>query len=119
MSGPRRRLSHADEENAMTAKSEIEITETTSSCCGGSSCGTDADEPAAEGAVTTVYKVSGMTCGHCEGAVSSEVSALAGVSSVTAVAASGLVTVVSEAPLDEAAVRAAVDEAGYELVGLA
>jgi hypothetical protein len=26
------------------------------------------------GTVTTVYKVSGMTCGHCEGAVSSEIS---------------------------------------------
>ncbi|MDT3397820.1 heavy-metal-associated domain-containing protein [Streptomyces sp. B1866] len=68
-------------------------------------------------AVTTVYQVTGMTCGHCEGAVSQEISALAGVSSVTAVAATGQVTVTSAAPLDEEAVRAAVDEAGYELVG--
>ncbi|MFD9029775.1 heavy-metal-associated domain-containing protein [Streptomyces sp. NPDC059567] len=66
--------------------------------------------------LTTVYQVKGMTCGHCEGAVSSEISEIAGVSSVTAVAATGQVTVVSETPLDEAAVRAAVDEAGYELV---
>ncbi|WP_329120357.1 heavy-metal-associated domain-containing protein [Streptomyces sp. NBC_01353] len=66
--------------------------------------------------LTTVYQVKGMTCGHCEGAVSSEISEIAGVSSVKAVAATGQVTVVSEAPLDEAAVRAAVDEAGYELV---
>ncbi|AZM62189.1 MULTISPECIES: heavy-metal-associated domain-containing protein [unclassified Streptomyces] len=70
-----------------------------------------------QGSVTTVYKVSGMSCGHCEGAVSGELSALPGVSSVTAVASSGEVTVVSAAPLDEAAVRAAVDEAGYELTG--
>ncbi|MFR0352712.1 heavy-metal-associated domain-containing protein [Streptomyces sediminimaris] len=69
------------------------------------------------GTVTTVYKVTGMTCGHCEGAVSGEISELPGVTSVTAVASSGEVTVVSAAPLDEAAVRAAVDEAGYELVG--
>jgi len=69
--------------------------------------------------LTTVYQVKGMTCGHCEGAVSSEISEIPGVSSVTAVAATGKVTVVSSAPLDEEAVRAAVDEAGYELVGLA
>ncbi|MEU5049985.1 cation transporter [Streptomyces sp. NPDC021096] len=66
---------------------------------------------------TTVYKVTGMTCGHCESAVTSEISAIGGVTSVAAVAATGEVTVVSEAPLDAAAVRAAVDEAGYELVG--
>ncbi|MEV3887358.1 heavy-metal-associated domain-containing protein [Streptomyces griseoincarnatus] len=70
-----------------------------------------------QGSVTTVYKVTGMSCGHCEGAVSGEISQLAGVSSVTAVASSGEVTVVSAAPLDEAAVRAAVDEAGFELAG--
>ncbi|MFE0252585.1 heavy-metal-associated domain-containing protein [Streptomyces sp. NPDC059010] len=69
--------------------------------------------------VTAVYKVSGMSCGHCEGAVSGEISELSGVSSVKAVAATGEVTVVSEAPLDEEAVRAAVDEAGFELVGRA
>ncbi|NEB18500.1 MULTISPECIES: heavy-metal-associated domain-containing protein [Streptomyces] len=67
--------------------------------------------------VTTVYKVSGMSCGHCEGAVSGEISEIAGVGSVQAVAATGEVTVVSETPLDDAAVRAAVDEAGFELVG--
>ncbi|QKW00583.1 heavy-metal-associated domain-containing protein [Streptomyces sp. NA02536] len=72
-----------------------------------------------QGSVTTVYKVSGMTCGHCEGAVSGEISQLAGVSSVQAVASSGEVTVVSAAPLDEEAVRAAVDEAGFELTGKA
>ena len=67
--------------------------------------------------VTTVYQVTGMTCGHCESAVISELSELPGVGSVKAVAATGQVTVVSAAALDEAAVRAAVDEAGYELAG--
>ncbi|MFD7456238.1 MULTISPECIES: heavy-metal-associated domain-containing protein [unclassified Streptomyces] len=69
-----------------------------------------------QGSVTAVYKVSGMSCGHCEGSVSAELTQLPGVTSVQAVAATGEVTVVSEAPLDEEAVRAAVDEAGYELV---
>jgi copper chaperone CopZ len=71
------------------------------------------------GTVTAVYKVSGMSCGHCEGSVSGEISEIAGVSSVKAVAATGEVTVVSTEPLDEEAVRAAVDEAGFELVGKA
>jgi copper chaperone CopZ len=71
------------------------------------------------GSVTAVYKVSGMSCGHCEGAVSGEISEIAGVSSVKAVASTGEVTVVSTEPLDEEAVRAAVDEAGFELVGKA
>ncbi|MFH0519547.1 heavy-metal-associated domain-containing protein [Streptomyces sp. M41] len=69
------------------------------------------------GSVTAVYKVNGMSCGHCEGAVSGEISELPGVSSVKAVASTGEVTVVSAAPLDEEAVRAAVDEAGFELAG--
>ncbi|MFB7507080.1 heavy-metal-associated domain-containing protein [Streptomyces broussonetiae] len=71
------------------------------------------------GSVTTVYKVTGMSCGHCEGAVSGEVSQISGVSSVKAVASTGEVTVVSAAPLDDEAVRAAVDEAGFELAGRA
>jgi copper chaperone CopZ len=70
-----------------------------------------------QGSVTAVYKVSGMSCGHCEGSVSGEISEIAGVSSVKAVASTGEVTVVSESALDDAAVRAAVDEAGFELVG--
>lgn len=60
-----------------------------------------------------------MSCGHCEGSVSGELSGIDGVSSVKAVAATGEVTVVSATALDEDAVRAAVDEAGFELVGKA
>ncbi|MFJ9242372.1 heavy-metal-associated domain-containing protein [Streptomyces sp. NPDC101776] len=72
-----------------------------------------------QGSVTAVYKVTGMSCGHCEGSVSGEISGLPGVSSVKAVASTGEVTVVSTAPLTDEAVRAAVDEAGFELVGQA
>ncbi|MEU6772705.1 heavy-metal-associated domain-containing protein [Streptomyces sp. NPDC046759] len=71
------------------------------------------------GSVTTVYKVTGMSCGHCEGSVSGEVSRIPGVTSVKAVASTGEVTVVSAAPLDDEAVRDAVDEAGFELAGKA
>jgi copper chaperone CopZ len=65
----------------------------------------------------TTFQVTGMTCGHCEGAVSQEISALDGVTSVKAVADTGEVTVTSAAEPDDEAVRAAVDEAGYELIG--
>ncbi|WP_031507558.1 heavy-metal-associated domain-containing protein [Streptomyces megasporus] len=69
--------------------------------------------------VTTTYKVTGMTCGHCEGAVTAEVSEIDGVTDVKAAASTGLVTVVSTGEPNDEAVRAAVDEAGYELVGRA
>ncbi|AJT66962.1 heavy-metal-associated domain-containing protein [Streptomyces chattanoogensis] len=90
------------------------------SCCSPEgSCHSGAEAAAQAGEVTTTYKVTGMTCGHCEGAVSAEIDEIEGVTSVQAVAATGLVTVTSAAPLDDEAVRAAVDEAGYELVGRA
>jgi copper chaperone CopZ len=102
------------EEEAMTDQKN------SGSCCStDGSCHSGATAGAEGSGVTTVYKVSGMTCGHCEGAVSQEISALDGVTAVTAVAKSGEVTVVSAALLDEEAVRAAVDEAGYEFVGTA
>lgn len=66
-------------------------------------------------AVTSTYTVTGMTCGHCAGAVTKEISALDGVADVQVDIDSGAVTVTSDAPLAEAEVRAAVDEAGYEL----
>ncbi|WNZ07676.1 heavy-metal-associated domain-containing protein [Streptomyces sp. 11x1] len=88
------------------------------SCCSSDgSCGSGTGTDVQGVGVTTVYKVSGMTCGHCEGAVSQEISALEGVTAVQAIAKTGEVTVASAVPLDEEAVRAAVDEAGYELVG--
>lgn len=93
---------------------------TSGSCCGsGGSCGSAATATIQGPGITTVYKVSGMTCGHCESAISQEISGLAGVTAVEAVATTGEVTVTSVAPLDEEAVRDAVDEAGYELVGRA
>jgi copper chaperone CopZ len=66
-------------------------------------------------AVTTVLNVVGMTCGHCEAAVRSELAALPGVTDVRVELATGSVTLTSEAPLDADAVATAVDEAGYAL----
>lgn len=102
----------------MTAETETPQA-TTGSCCSSTGSCHDSATDVQVGSVTTVYEVKGMTCGHCEGSVSEEISAIAGVTSVKAVASTGLVTVASQAPLDEEAVRAAVDEAGYELVGRA
>ncbi|MGA4683430.1 MULTISPECIES: heavy-metal-associated domain-containing protein [Micromonospora] len=65
----------------------------------------------------TTYQVNGMTCGHCVNSVSTELSALPGVTDVQVDLAGGRVTVTSQNPLDVDAVRAAVDEAGYDLAG--
>lgn len=65
---------------------------------------------------TTTYQVTGMSCGHCEGAVRDEVSEIPGISEVEVSAATGHLTVTAEGPVDDADVIAAVDEAGYEAV---
>lgn len=68
---------------------------------------------------TQTYNVTGMTCGHCAGAVTSELKSVDGVSDVSVALVAGgtsAVTVTSDAPLDEATVSAALDEAGsYQL----
>jgi copper chaperone len=70
---------------------------------------------------TQTYSVTGMTCGHCAGAVTSELKALDGVSDVNVDLVAGgtsTVTVTSDTPLDETAIAAALDEAGdYKLAG--
>jgi copper ion binding protein len=63
---------------------------------------------------TTTYQVTGMTCGHCVQAVTSEVSAIDGVTDVQVDLESGRVDVTGE-NVTEDDVRAAVDEAGYAL----
>jgi len=91
------------------------------SCCSPEgTCSTSAgnETPQSTG-VTTVYAVTGMTCGHCEQAVGSAVSALSGVTGVKVDVPAGLVTVTSDAELNEGLLREAVDEAVYELAGRA
>lgn len=62
---------------------------------------------------TTPYTVTGMTCGHCESAVRTEVEKIAGVEHVEVSAASGRLVVTAIGALSDDAVFAAVDEAGY------
>lgn len=62
---------------------------------------------------TTEYQVTGMTCGHCEGAITRDVSQIAGVENIDVSAATGKLVVTSTAELDDAQVLAAVEEAGY------
>lgn len=68
---------------------------------------------------TQTYSVTGMTCGHCAEAVTSELKELDGVGEVTVDLAAGgtsTVTVASETSLTDADVAAALDEAGdYKL----
>ena len=45
------------------------------------------------------YTVTGMTCGHCADAVTSEITTLAGVQTVAVDVESGQVTVISDTPL--------------------
>lgn len=68
----------------------------------------------------TNYSVSGMTCGHCVKAITSEVSELEGVDNVVVTLDNGgRMAITSDSPLDFEAVKAAVDEAGdYELAQL-
>lgn len=64
---------------------------------------------------TTTITVDGMTCGHCEAAIKSEVGKLEGVTAVAVDLASGQVTITADATPDPAAVKEAVEEAGYEV----
>ncbi|MFK4837401.1 heavy-metal-associated domain-containing protein [Microbacterium sp. ZW T2_14] len=66
--------------------------------------------------VQAEYKVTGMSCGHCEASVRGEVSKLAGVEDVKVSVAAGTLTIVASGELADDAVIAAVDEAGYSAV---
>jgi copper chaperone len=70
---------------------------------------------AATAAVTTEFEVTGMSCGHCVSAVTTEVGAIPNVQDVQVDLPTGKVTVVSNGPVDRTEVAAAVDEAGYVL----
>ncbi|MGY1604453.1 heavy-metal-associated domain-containing protein [Geodermatophilus sp. SYSU D00815] len=65
---------------------------------------------------TTTFQVGGMTCAHCERAITEEISRVDGVRSVRVDLPTGTVTVSAERPVDRADIAAAVDEAGYALL---
>jgi copper chaperone len=69
--------------------------------------------------VTTTYSVTGMSCGHCVHAVTSELTKLAGVSKVAIALvpdSTSRVQVTSDRPLTDDAVRQALEEAGGYLL---
>lgn len=67
------------------------------------------------------YEVTGMSCGHCENAITSELSSVPGITEVDVSASTGVLRVtftdeaqaLSDAETQNATVIAAVDEAGY------
>jgi copper chaperone CopZ len=64
----------------------------------------------------TTFLVPGMTCGHCKGAVTDELSKINGVTSVDVDLDSKKVTIESEADVEWRVIVDAVDEAGFEAV---
>ncbi len=66
---------------------------------------------------TQAYLIEGMTCGHCVGSVTSEVSGVAGVENAVVDLEAKTVTVTGT--VTDEAVAAAVAEAGYTFAGRA
>jgi copper chaperone len=64
----------------------------------------------------TTFQVTGMSCGHCQRAVTEEINRIPGVHGVTVDLATGSVTVTTTQPVDRADIAYAVDEAGYTLI---
>jgi copper chaperone len=62
---------------------------------------------------TKTYSVPGMHCGQCKAALTSELTAVAGVDEVAVDLDAKLVSVTGR-DLDDGALRAAIDEAGYD-----
>jgi copper chaperone CopZ len=64
---------------------------------------------------STTFLVNGMTCAHCEQAITQEISAVDGVTCVTVDLASGTVTVTATEPVDRADIAAVIDGVGHTL----
>ena len=64
---------------------------------------------------TTLWTVTGMTCGHCVASVTEELMEVPGVEAVEVALETGQVNVISADVLDREQVQAAVTEAGYQL----
>lgn len=63
-----------------------------------------------------VIKIEGMTCGHCEGRVTTELMKIAGVTQVVASSANANATITADTEIDAQAIDSAVREAGYSVV---
>lgn len=64
----------------------------------------------------TTVKIKGMTCGHCEGRVNTELGKISGVTEVKAVAADGVAVITSSEALNSEDISRAVTTAGYKVV---
>lgn len=62
---------------------------------------------------TSEYQITGMSCGHCEASVRTEVDRIANVQSVEVSAKTGKLSVSARDSIDDADVLAAVGAAGY------
>lgn len=61
-----------------------------------------------------VYKVEGMSCGHCEAAVTEGLSALGGLSEIAVSAEEGTATFDNDGTVGDEQIIAAIDEAGFD-----
>ena len=65
---------------------------------------------------TTTFQVPGMTCGHCTGAVTDELSKINGVTKVDVDLETKKVSLESDAAVEWQIIVDALDEAGFEAV---
>ncbi|CAB4720369.1 unannotated protein [freshwater metagenome] len=65
---------------------------------------------------TTTFQVPGMTCGHCTGAVTDELSKINGVTKVDVDLETKKVSLESDAAVEWQIIVDAIDEAGFEAV---
>jgi copper chaperone CopZ len=61
----------------------------------------------------TSYRVTGMSCGHCERSVRDQLSSVPGVDRIEVSSSTGGLTIQSSVPLDDAQIVASVADAGY------
>jgi copper chaperone CopZ len=66
--------------------------------------------------MTNEYRVTGMTCGHCEMSIREEVGEVAGVEDLQVSAETGTLVVSGPGEIDDAQILAAVADAGYSAV---
>jgi copper chaperone CopZ len=65
---------------------------------------------------SSTYTVRGMTCDHCVGSVTAEVTKIPGVTDISVDVKAGRLTILSDEPVPASVVEEAVEEAGYAVV---
>lgn len=63
-----------------------------------------------------VISIKGMTCGHCEGRVTTELLKISGVTAVVASAEKASATITADGTVDSQLIDAAVRQAGYSVL---